>query len=157
MRKPIYTAQARVTGGREQGHGRTTDGELDVQLRIPEEFGGPGGGTNPEQLLAIGHAACFEASMGIAAQRIGVPGEQLADAAINSKVSLIPAGKGALKLGVELAVELPSIEDPARAAEVVRTAHAICPYSNATRGNIDVALTLNGVALEREAEPAIVR
>jgi lipoyl-dependent peroxiredoxin len=157
MTKPIYTAQARVTGGREHGHGRTTDGELDVQLRIPKEFGGSGGGTNPEQLLGIGHAACFEASMGIAAQRIGVPAEQLDDAAIDSKVSLIPAGKGALKLGVELAVELPSIEDPARAAELVRTAHRICPYSNATRGNIDVALTVNGVALEREAEPAIVR
>jgi lipoyl-dependent peroxiredoxin len=141
MTKTIYTAQARVTGGRQQGHGRTTDGALDVQLRLP----GEGGGTNPEQLFAIGYAACFESSIFLAAQRLKLPVD---DVAIDSKVMLIAVGGGAMKLGAELAVELPSVEDPAQAADLVRTAHGICPYSNATRGNIDVAITVNGEALD---------
>jgi lipoyl-dependent peroxiredoxin len=78
--------------------------------------------------------------MMLAAQRIEVPVEQMGDSAINSKVMLIPAGERALKLGVELAVELPSVQDPRHAAELVRVAHGICPYSNATRENIDLAL-----------------
>jgi lipoyl-dependent peroxiredoxin len=147
MTKPLYTAQARVTGGRQHGHGRTTDGALDVQLRPPKELGGDGGGTNPEQLFAIGYAACFEAAMLLAAQRARVPVEQVADATIDTKVMLVPAGERALKLAVELAVELPAVDDHERATEIVRTAHGICPYSNATRGNIDVALSVNGVAL----------
>jgi osmotically inducible protein OsmC len=151
MTKALYTAEARVTGGRQHGHGRTTDGELDVQLRPPKALGGEGGGTNPEQLFAIGYAACFEAAMLLAAQRLKVAVDQVGDAAIDSKVMLVPTGERALELGVELAVELPSVEDPRQAAEIVRIAHTICPYSNATRGNIDVAITVNGVALEREA------
>jgi osmotically inducible protein OsmC len=147
MTKPLYTAHARVTGGRQHGRGRTTDGALDVQLRPPKELGGEGGGTNPEQLFAIGYAACFEAAMTIAAQRIGLGVEQVSDAAIDSKVALVPTGERALELRVELAVELPSIEDHEQAAEVVRVAHRICPYSNATRGNIEVALSVNGVAV----------
>jgi osmotically inducible protein OsmC len=83
----------------------------------------------------------------IAAQRVHVPVEQVGDAAIDSKVMLVPAGERALELRVELAVELPSVGDPQQAAEVVRVAHGICPYSNATRGNVDVALSVNGVAL----------
>jgi osmotically inducible protein OsmC len=152
--KPIYTAEAHVTGGREHGRGTTADGQLDVTLRLPRELGGDGGGTNPEQLFAIGYAACFEAAMSLAAQRIKVPVEQLGDAAIDAKVMLIPTGKRGLKLGAELAVELPSVEDPRQAGEIVRIAHTICPYSNATRGNVDVAITVNGVALEGEAEAA---
>jgi osmotically inducible protein OsmC len=149
MTKAIYTAEARVTGGRQHGHGRTADGALDVQLRPPKELGGEGGGTNPEQLFAIGYAACFEAAMLIAARRLNVPA---GDAAIDSKVMLIPVEERALVLGVELAVELPSVEDPRQAAELVRAAHGMCPYSNATRGNIDVAISVNGVALESETE-----
>src|SRR5918995_4256772 len=141
MRKALYTAHAHVTGGRLRGHGRTTDGELDVRLRPPRELGGTGGGTNPEQLFATGYAACFEAAMMLAAQRIKVPVEQLDDLAVDSKVMLIPSGERALELGAELAVELPSVRDPAQAAELVRVAHRICPYSNATRGNIDVAIS----------------
>ena len=141
MTRPIYTAAARVTGGRAHGHGRTDDGALDVQLRLP----GEGGGTNPEQLLAVGYAACFEASLVLAAQRLGVPEEQIADVAIDAKVMLVPAGEGALKLGVELAVELPSGGD--QADELVRVAHGICPYSNALRGNVDVAISVR----DREA------
>jgi lipoyl-dependent peroxiredoxin len=153
MPKALYTTEARVTGGRRHGHGRTTDGELAVDLRAPKELGGDGtgGGTNPEQLFAIGYAACFEAAMTVAARRMRFRAEWVEDAAIDSKVMLIPAGDRALELGVELAVELPSVADPEQAAELVRTAHAICPYSNATRGNIDVAISVNGVALESEA------
>jgi osmotically inducible protein OsmC len=147
MTKPLYTAQARVTGGRQHGHGRTTDGALDVQLRPPTELGGDGGGTNPEQLFAIGYAACFEAAMLLAAQRAKVPVEQVADATIDAKVMLVRDGERALKLAVELAVELPAVDDHEGAAEIVRIAHGICPYSNATRGNIDVALRINGVSL----------
>jgi osmotically inducible protein OsmC len=147
MTKPLYTAQARVTGGRQQGRGRTTDGALDVQLRPPKELGGEGGGTNPEQLFAIGYAAYFEAAMILAAQRIELGVEQVGDAAIDSKVMLVPTGERALELRVELAVELPSVEDVQQAAELVRVAHGICPYSNATRGNVDVALSVNGVGV----------
>jgi lipoyl-dependent peroxiredoxin len=152
MSKALYTAEAHVTGGRQHGRGRTTDGELDVQLRPPRGLGGEGGGTNPEQLFAVGYAACFEAAMMLAAQRVKVPVEQVGDAAIDAKVMLVAAGERALKLAVDLAVELPAIEDPRQAAEIVRVAHSICPYSNATRGNIDVALSVNGVALETGTE-----
>jgi osmotically inducible protein OsmC len=155
MTKALYTAQARVTGGRRHGHGSTTDGELDVELRPPRELGGTGGGTNPEQLFAIGYAACFEAAMGIAAQRLDVPVEQVDDAAIDAKVMLIPSGRRALVLGAELAVELPSVDDPRVAAEIVRVAHAICPYSNATRGNIEVAISVNGSPLADESDLAV--
>jgi osmotically inducible protein OsmC len=154
MPKVLYTAAAHVTGGRQHGAGRTTDGALEVKLRPPKELGGEGGGTNPEQLFAIGYAACFESAMIVAAQRLKIPAEQIEDAAIDSKVMLIPAESRALVLGVELNVEVPSVEDPQQAAELVRVAHGICPYSNATRGNIDVAFSVNGAALELEAEPA---
>lgn len=92
--------------------------------------------------------------MMLAAQRIKLLVEQVGDVAIDSKVMLIPAGDRALKLGVELAVRLPSVEDCRQAAELVRAAHGICPHSGATRGNIDVALSVNGVTLESETEVA---
>jgi Ohr subfamily peroxiredoxin len=152
--RTLYTAHAHVIGGRRHGHGRTSDGALDVQLRAPQELGGEGGGTNPEQLFAIGYAACFEAAMTIAAQRLKIPVEQVEDVAIDAEVMLVPTGDGALKLGVTLTVELASIDDPRKAAEIVRTTHGICPYSNATRGNVDVALSVNGAALEDELEAA---
>jgi Ohr subfamily peroxiredoxin len=146
--RTLYTAHAHVTGGRQRGHGRTADGELDVQLRAPRELGGDGGGANPEQLFAIGYAACFEAAMTIAAQRLKIPVERVDDVAIDAQVMLVPTGERALKLGVALAIELASIDDPDQAAELVRTTHEICPYSNATRGNVDVALSVNGTALD---------
>jgi osmotically inducible protein OsmC len=147
MTKPLYTAHARVTGGRQHGHGRTNDGALDVQLRPPKELGGDGGGTNPEQLFAIGYAACFEAAMLLAAQRARIPVEKVADATIDARVMLVPAPERALKLAAELAVELPAVDDRDQAIEIVRLAHGICPYSNATRGNVDVALTVNGTSV----------
>ena len=143
MAKILYTAKASVTGGR-AGHGRTADGELDVDLRLPEEMGGPGGGTNPEQLFAIGYAACFESALGGVARRKKV---EAGEASIESSVSLLPTGDGEFKLAVTLDVSLPDVSDADVAADLVRGAHEVCPYSNATRGNIDVELLLDGVAI----------
>jgi lipoyl-dependent peroxiredoxin len=139
--KVLYTAQAHVTGGRAQGHGRTDDGHLEVDLRSPREMGGDGDGTNPEQLFAVGYAACFEGALGVAGRRARA---DVDDAAIESKVGLVTTEDRAFTVAVALDVTLPSVEDSAAAVELVRSAHAICPYSNATRGNIDVALTANG-------------
>jgi lipoyl-dependent peroxiredoxin len=141
MANILYTAEAHVTGGRAEGHGRTSDGALEVELRLPTEMGGPGGGSNPEELFAVGYAACFEGALGVVARRAKA---DASDAAIDSKVSLSPDGKGGFLLGVELDVTLPSVPDAASAVELVRAAHEVCPYSNATRGNIDVVLTANG-------------
>jgi osmotically inducible protein OsmC len=144
MADKLYTAKAHVTGGRAEGHGHTSDGALDVDLRLPTEMGGSGGGTNPEQLFAVGYAACFEGALGVVARRAKV---EAGDAAIDSEVSLSPDGKGGFLLSVGLDVTLPSVSDTA-AVELVRAAHQVCPYSNATRGNIDVALTANGTAVD---------
>ncbi len=141
MAKVIYTAEAHVTGGRAEGHGQTTDGTLDVQLRLPAELGGQGGGTNPEQLFAVGYAACFEGALGAVARREKL---DVGDIAIDSKVNLLPTEERGFKLAVELDVTLPHIEDAAQAAGLVAGAHQVCPYSNATRGNIEVKLTANG-------------
>ncbi|MET7459306.1 organic hydroperoxide resistance protein [Nonomuraea sp. NPDC005501] len=144
MVEPLYTAKANVTGGRANGHGRTSDGMLDVVLRQPEELGGDGDGTNPEQLFAVGYAACFSTVVSMLGRRERV---DTGDVAVDSSVMLIPNADGTFRLGVELAVTLPSVTDPAKAVELVRTAHLVCPYSNATRGNIDVALSANGIAV----------
>jgi osmotically inducible protein OsmC len=145
MTKALYTAQAHVTGGRANGHGRTADGALEVDLRLPEELGGPGGGTNPEELFAVGYAACFEGALGTVARRRKEPA---GDVAIESSVMLLATEERGFKLAVRLDVTLPSIEDPDKASELVRAAHRVCPYSNATRGNIDVALSANGRPVE---------
>jgi lipoyl-dependent peroxiredoxin len=145
MAKVLYTADAVVTGGRAHGHGRTSDGQLAVDLRTPAEMGGQGGGTNPEQLFAIGYAACFEGALGVVARRQHV---ETGNVSIDSKVSLLPIGNGAFKLAVGLDVTLPSIGDAGQAVELVRGAHQVCPYSNATRGNIDVQLTANGAPVD---------
>jgi Ohr subfamily peroxiredoxin len=151
-RAPIYTAEAHVTGGRAEGHGRTSDGALEVDLRTPEEMGGSGGGTNPEQLFAVGYAACFESALGTVARRRR---QEAGDVAIDSRVMLLPTQDRAFKLAVALAVTLPSVEDPDEAAELVRAAHQVCPYSNATRGNIDVSLSANGRDIEQTSAPVI--
>jgi lipoyl-dependent peroxiredoxin len=145
----IYAAEAHVTGGRAEGHGRTSDGALEVDLRVPEEMGGSGGGTNPEQLFAVGYAACFESALGAVARRRRL---DAGDVAIDSKVMLIPGDDRTYKLAVALAVNLPSVEDPEEAVDLVRAAHKVCPYSNATRGNIDVALSANGRDVEQRSD-----
>jgi lipoyl-dependent peroxiredoxin len=140
-REPLYTARAHVTGGRVNGHGRTSDGALEVDLRPPVESGGEGGGTNPEQLFAVGYAACFESALGAVARRQRI---DAGDVAIDSQVSLIPTEDRRFILAVALDVTLPSVEDPEQAVALVEAAHQVCPYSNATRGNIDVELIANG-------------
>jgi osmotically inducible protein OsmC len=145
MTKVLYTAQAHVTGGRANGHGRTSDGALEVDLRLPKEMGGQAEGTNPEELFAVGYAACFEGALGVVGRRAN---EEVGDVAIDSKVMLLPTEERGFKLAVALDVTLPSVSDAAKAADLVRAAHQVCPYSNATRGNIEVALTANGQALE---------
>src|SRR3954451_24646685 len=108
MAKALYTAEATVTGGRAQGHGVTSDGVLDVQLRAPKETGGEGDGTNPEQLFAVGYAACFEGAIGAIGRRERV---EVGDVSIESSVSLIAGENRTYTIGVELDVTLPHIED----------------------------------------------
>lgn len=146
--KPIYTAEATVTGGRDEGHGRTSDGLLDVDIRIPPELGGPGTGTNPEQLFAVGFGACFENSVKVVGRRRKI---EVDDISVDVRVQLLPTPERGFKLAVEMDVSLPSVEDSDEALALVERAHQVCPFSNATRGNIDVALTVNGAPLGEEA------
>ena len=141
MARVLYTAEATVTGGRAAGHGRTNDGALDVQLRSPTQMGGQGGGTNPEQLFAVGYAACFESALGVVGRRERA---EVGDVSIDSRVSLLPTEERGYQLAVELAVTLPQVHDPEQARRIVAAADRVCPYSNATRGNIDLTLTANG-------------
>ena len=139
MGKTIYTAEAHVSGGRDQGHGRTSDGALEVDLRLPGAEGE--GGTNPEQLFAIGYGSCFDSALRAVARRQKVdPG----DSAIDVKVHLSTTEDRAFELSVELDDTLPGLEDDAVAVQLVEAAHGVCPYSRATKGNIDVTLTANG-------------
>jgi osmotically inducible protein OsmC len=135
--KVLYTAKAHSTGGRE-GRATTDDGLLDVALQPPAEMGGKGGATNPEQLFAAGYSACFIGALKFVAgqKKIAVPADTAVDASV--AIGPIPDGFG---LAVELAVSLPGM-DRAAAQELVEAAHVVCPYSNATRGNIDVTLTV---------------
>ncbi len=135
--KVIYTARAHTTGGRD-GAARSDDGLLDVKLSPPKEMGGAGNATNPEQLFAAGYSACFMGAMKHVAgmKKLTVP----ADASVDAEVDIgpIPAGFG---IAVRMKIALPGM-DKAVAKDLVDTAHQVCPYSNATRGNIDVTLTL---------------
>jgi len=139
MAKAVYEAEAHVSGGRE-GHGRSSDGGLDVKLQRPAQLGS-GTGTNPEQLFAVGYAACFAGAItAVAAKAKQRPGT----IEIDSRVALIAEDDGTFRLGINLAVALPEISDPEVAADLVRRAHEVCPYSNAIRGNVDVGLSANG-------------
>jgi lipoyl-dependent peroxiredoxin len=142
--KVLYTAEAHLTGGRAAGHGRTSDGLLEVDLRIPPELGGDGEGTNPEQLFAVGYAACFESAIAAVARRRKL---EVGDVEIDSKAMLVSAEDRSFTIAVELAVTLASVEGEA-AVDLVEAAHKVCPYSNATRGNIDVTLTANGAPVD---------
>jgi osmotically inducible protein OsmC len=138
IEKVLYRAQAKTTGGRE-GSSESSDGHLKITLSTPKEMGGGGGaGTNPEQLFAAGYSACFIGAMKFVAgqEKISLP----ADFSITGKVGIgaIPGGFG---IEVELQISLPGM-DKAAANSLIEKAHQVCPYSNATRGNIDVKLTL---------------
>lgn len=140
----LYSTQARAVGGR-AGHAQTSDGLLSVDLALPKELGGKGGATNPEQLFAAGYAACFESAMRFIAGKQKLP---LSDAAVTANVSLHDNGQGGFALSVALAAETKGL-DQAAAEALVSAAHQICPYSNAIRGNVEVALS--AVALPAKA------
>jgi Ohr subfamily peroxiredoxin len=144
----LYTAEATVVGGRDGGHASTSDGRLEVDLDVPAEMGGAGGaGTNPEQLFAIGYAACFQSALLRAAATRKL---DLAEARITARVGIGPAPEGGFGLTVMLDLEAPSVV-PKVASELMEQAHQTCPYSRATRGNIDVTLTVAGAAIRRLA------
>jgi Ohr subfamily peroxiredoxin len=132
--KRLYTGTVHTTGGRD-GSSRSSDGRLDLRLSTP---GGPGEGTNPEQLFAAGWSACFEGAMAIAARKMQVvlPAERAIDAEVD-----LNSGEDGFFLSARLDVSLPGL-DPDVARAIVDAAHRTCPYSKATRGNIDVAITL---------------
>jgi len=134
----VYTASATATGDGRNGHARTSDGVLDVELAVPKEMGGAGGATNPEQLFAAGYAACFHGALKLVARTEGVT---LTDTAITVDVGIGPNGEGGFALQVAIEAELPSV-DQAKARELLEKAHQVCPYSNATRGNVEVSLNL---------------
>jgi len=150
MPRVLYTAAAHVQGGRADGHGRSSDGALDVDLRAPTEMGGEGGGTNPEQLFAVGYAACFSSALGAVARRNR---RDTGAISIESRVRLMPTEDRGFILGVSLDVRMSAISDASVAVDLVRAAHQVCPYSNATRGKIEVLLTANGHHVEA-ASPA---
>ena len=143
----LYTAEATATGGRE-GHARTSDGRLEVDLDVPSEMGGSGGpGTNPEQLFAAGYAACFQSALlRIAAGRkLDVSGSR-----ITARVGIGPLESGGFGLAAALSLDAPRVGRD-EAVDLMIRAHEACPYSRATRGNIDVTLSVGGAKIERAA------
>ena len=136
--EPIYTASAAATGAGRNGHVQSTDGHIDADVRIPKEMGGPGGATNPEQLFAAGYAACFHSALKF------VGGSEQADLTgteVSASVSIGTLAEGGFGLAVELDVHAPNL-DHATALALVEKAHQVCPYSNATRGNVEVTLSV---------------
>ncbi|MFC9457089.1 organic hydroperoxide resistance protein [Streptomyces sp. NPDC056983] len=133
----IYTAVATATHGRD-GRAVSSDGRLDLQLGIPTEMGGNGQGTNPEQLFAAGYSACFASALGLVGRAAKV---DIGDAAVTAEVGIGKQGEG-FGLAVTLRVELPETVDAETGRKLVEQAHQVCPYSNATRGNIDVELVV---------------
>jgi lipoyl-dependent peroxiredoxin len=136
--KSLYTAVATATGDGRNGHARTDDGLIDVDVRIPVSMGGPGGATNPEQLFAAGYAACFHSALKHVA---GAQGADLTGSEVTTRVAIGMLAGGAFGLAVELDLFAPGLDHDAAQALLER-AHQVCPYSNATRGNIDVTLTV---------------
>jgi osmotically inducible protein OsmC len=143
----LYTAEATATGGRE-GHARTSDGRLEVEHDVPSEKGGPGGpGTNPEQLFAAGYAACFQSAL----LRIASGRKlDLSGSRITARVGIGPLKSGGFGLAASLALDAPQIGRD-EAVELMIRAHEACPYSRATRGNIDVTLAVGETTIERAA------
>jgi Ohr subfamily peroxiredoxin len=136
--KSLYTAEALTTGDGRNGHARSSDGRLDLQLAIPKEMGGSGDGTNPEQLFAIGYAACFHSALRMVGREEKA---DVSDSAVGARVSIGQLDNGGFGLAVELEVTLPNV-DHDTAQSLTEKAHQVCPYSNATRGNVDVKLVV---------------
>jgi osmotically inducible protein OsmC len=134
-----YTASATATGDGRGGHTRSSDGVLDLDLAVPKELGGTGGNlTNPEQLFAAGYAACFHSALKLVARHQKIT---LNDTAITVDVGIGPNDKGGFGLTVAIEAEIPGV-DQTTAQALIDAAHQVCPYSNATRGNVDVTLTI---------------
>ena len=136
--KTIYTAEALATGDGRDGHATTSDGKVELDLSIPKEMGGDGAGTNPEQLFAIGYAACFHSALRMVARQAQA---DVSDSAVGAKVSIGSLDNGGFGLAVELEITLPHV-DHDTAVDLTDKAHQVCPYSNATRGNVEVTLTV---------------
>jgi osmotically inducible protein OsmC len=135
----VYTASATATGDGRNGHVRSVDGVVDFDLAVPKEMGGPGGPhPNPEELFAAGYAACFHGALKAVARSKKI---ELTDTAITVDVGIGPNGQGGFQLQATIEAELPSV-DEATGRELIEAAHQVCPYSNATRGNIDVDVKL---------------
>ncbi len=150
IQKVLYTAEALVEGGRE-GRGRTSDGRLDVDLSVPTELSGDGGpGTNPEQLFAVGYAACFQSALMGVARGLGL---DASGSRITSRVDVGPTGHGGFGLAVSLDLHAQDLTG-AQAADLMTRAHERCPYSVATRGNIEVTLMVDGTPLGQAAHTA---
>jgi Ohr subfamily peroxiredoxin len=135
---PIYTATAHSTGDGRNGHVRSDDDFVDLDLRIPKDMGGPGGGANPEELFAAGYAACFHSALNL------VAGQQKLDPTgieVSASVGIGPLGDGGFGLSAALVIYAPNL-DKATTESLVEAAHQVCPYSNATRGNIEVTLSV---------------
>jgi lipoyl-dependent peroxiredoxin len=136
--KLMYTAVAHATGDGRNGHTRTDDGQLDLDVRVPTSMGGPGGATNPEQLFAAGYAACFHSALKFVA---AAEQADVANSEVSATVGIGMLDAGGFGLEVELDVHIPNV-DAATAQALTEKAHAVCPYSNATRGNIEVRLSV---------------
>ena len=136
--KALYTAEALATGEGRDGHGRTSDGKVDVDLAPPTEMGGSGNGTNPEQLFAVGYAACYHSALRLVA---GQAKANVDDSTVGSRVSIGKDNEGGFQLAVELEVTLPHL-DKAEAQALADKAHTVGPYAHATRGNLDVPNTV---------------
>lgn len=134
--KVLYTAHALATGEGRDGHVNSSDGKLDLDLSMPKALGGDGVGTNPEQLFAAGYAACFHSALRLVGRRMKL---DVSGSTVNASVDIGSIGGGGFGLGVALKVQLPEL-DRAAADKLVEAAHQVCPYSNATRGNIEVTL-----------------
>src|SRR5580692_7095153 len=134
----LYTATAHAPGDGRNGHARSDDGFIDFDLRIPKEMGGPGGATNPEELFAAGYAACFHSAMKLVAgqQKLDVEGTQ-----VSASIGIGPLPDGGFGLNAALVIYAPKL-DKATAQSLADAAHQVCPYSNATRGNIDVTVSV---------------
>lgn len=135
----LYTAKATATGGR-NGQVKSSDGALDIAVRVPKEMGGPTGTyLNPEILFAGGYAACFDSALALVIRTEKIEG--VGTTAVTAQVSIGKTEAGAFNLAVKLDVEVPGI-DKEQALELVKKAHQVCPYSNATRGNVEVELNI---------------
>lgn len=134
----LYTTTAHATGDGRNGHVQSDDGIIDADVRVPKEMGGTGGATNPEQMFAAGYAACFHSALRFVAGQEGV---DTTGTEVSASVSIGSLDTGGFGLAVELDVSVPAVDRPTAEALVAR-AHEVCPYSNATRGNIEVSLAV---------------